>query len=440
MSTADFVIDTFVIVLSVTACWSKWGRPLWNRWGGIIGHPFRMRSYYNTAGVVGPDAPNPVVEGLECEPDPAILHQLLQALDDRDPVGLDMVLHPDFEPSTTIEGDSAPEEELDDEDEEEDDDEEEVQQAEEGPSGEGDLNSGASATTSVVTRPTHLRRPDPVVVVPLGQVADTKWTQWMARVLRGAIHLIVMGQSDAGKTTVLQVFVESLVADGIPVVVCDPDAAAGDWPGTEIHGGGDDFDAINDTLAAIQAETRSRRQQRAEGQRTFDPLWVVLDEYADIKSECTLATTVVENLLRRARKLNIHLVIGVQDTQVKTMGFERKSELLNNARIVSLTVDAQKRRFASVDDEGKIPIPMLVPQQGGAIEAVIPAIEDQPIEFRTDPQNYDDPNEDSEFSGDKDDKIREMLAAGKSYGVIAAELHVATTRISRVKRDFMLED
>lgn len=421
MSTADLMLQTFVIILCMLACWHKWGKPAWNRWGGTIGHPFRMRSHYHEVVRDIPDASAPNLGS----PEPPLLDQLFETL----PTTIAESSSSDVGISEPIEvgidTDESTEEDLaEDEADVEESDEETEGRPE---TSRGGLQSGKPGTSEA--RPVHLRSVAPALVVQ--PPADSRWLQWMSRVLKGAIHLIVMGQSDAGKTTVLQVFVESLVAEGIPVVVCDPDAAAGDWPGTEIHGGGDDFEGINDTLAAVQAEARARRQQRAEGQRTFDPLWVVLDEYADIKSECALANGVVENLLRRARKLNIHLVIGVQDTQVKTMGFERKSELLNNARIVSLTIDAQKRRFASIDDEGKIAIPQLVPQQGAAQEGSSLPIIESPIET----QDFDDEEPETELNGNKDDKIREMLIAGKSYGYISQQLRVATTRISKVKKE-----
>ena len=383
-SLGDLILQTITILICLLAVGRKWGWPLWVKYG-----------------------PKPAKQALK----PEIVAQIpvLQA---------EIV----SSPITPVVADPPEDDDYDDEDDEDDYDEEEEEVMVVDPPEREQLQH------TPVLRPVYLR---PTQVA--GFTTQSPWDQWMARVFRDAIHLIVIGQTGAGKTTVLQVFVESLVGSGVPVVVCDPDAAQGDWPGTELHGAGDDFNGINRALQAIQQVARERRQARAEGERSFDPLWVVLDEYADIKSECALATNVVENLLRRARKLNIHLVIGVQDTQVKTMGFERRSELLNNARIVTLSIDAQHRRFAAIDGEARLLIPQLTPNRGPAI--ILPAESSNPVQdFESDPE----PEEPIE-GGDKDDKIRQLLALGQSYAEIARQLRVATTRISKVKKDFMLE-
>lgn len=430
MSLPDIIIQLVVIGLCIWGIYSKWVAPRITQLKKDAPFPNLLRLWSCT--------PVQVVETLPLPRPAPAAHTPVQQEEVEEPEGIET-------------GSDTWEEQEDDTEEEE----EEIIDEDEGEWPQPTAPARSVPVGPPAPRPVHLK---PVSLVQATSSAatnhDTAWERWMERVLHGAIHLIVIGSTNAGKTTVLQVFVESLVASGVPVVVCDPDAAAGDWPNTELHGGGDNFEAINLTLLAIQQEAKARRQARADGQRTFAPLWLVLDEYADIKDECGRAGPVVENLLRRARKLNIHLVIGVQDTQVKTMGFERRSQLLQNARTVSLKVDSLNQRYASVDDERAIRIPYLTPQQGTTANThLAPVVSRAPV-FESDGDGDGDGDlfdagigdtvvrfEDIEDEPveDKDESIRRMLAAGRSYSEIASALHVATTRISKVKKDFMLE-
>src|SRR5437867_1881356 len=84
-------------------------------------------------------------------------------------------------------------------------------------------------------------------------------------------------------------------------------AAAGLWPGCTVYGYANDLAAINQALVAIRAEVERRRTLRGSGQqRTFPPLYLVIDEYQDVgrAPACPLARSLVEDVLRRGGKLN----------------------------------------------------------------------------------------------------------------------------------------
>lgn len=201
-------------------------------------------------------------------------------------------------------------------------------------------------------------------LIPKAHAATEGTTAWITDLLSHSIHVLVIGGTGGGKTTLLQRFATILQGWGQSVVVMDPDAAAGDWPGCTVLGAGDDFEAIDKGFTWLAHLAGERRKARAAGQREFPALYVLLDEYADIKDECKQAGSVVENMLRRARKLNIHLYIGVQDKQVRTLGFERKSHLLHNTRTVKVEVDPQGRRTATIDDAGTFNVPVFPSPNG----------------------------------------------------------------------------
>ena len=153
---------------------------------------------------------------------------------------------------------------------------------------------------------------------------------WPAALL-GAFHVLILGQQRSGKTVIAHLVATARAQQGHRVLVADPDARPGMWPGCEVAGGGDDWPAIEALLAVAQAEIEARRRQRARlGRRSFAPLTLVLSDAADIMNECPSARAVFEAALRRGGKLGIHLVVDVQDKQVGTLNIPGASHLLKN--------------------------------------------------------------------------------------------------------------
>jgi energy-coupling factor transporter ATP-binding protein EcfA2 len=166
--------------------------------------------------------------------------------------------------------------------------------------------------------------------------------------------LLVIGHSQGGKTTLIHALACRLAAMHVDVIVCDPDAAPGLWPGCAVHGYANDLAAIDRALADVKVEVDRRRALRGSGrQRTFAPLYLVIDEYQDIgrAGGCPEARELVEDVLRRGCKLNIHLIIGVQDKQVKTMGFEGQGDLRRNfTSVVEIRADRSGRRWVTITE------------------------------------------------------------------------------------------
>jgi energy-coupling factor transporter ATP-binding protein EcfA2 len=167
-------------------------------------------------------------------------------------------------------------------------------------------------------------------------------------VLEGKPHLLIVGHTGGGKTTLLHALARQLAADNASVLVCDPDAIEGQYPGYRVVGAGDDYAAIGKALALATKEVTKRREQRKTGKREFPPIWVLVDEAHDVISEVEGAWAVLEDIIRRGRKLNVHAIIGTQDAQVKTLGLQGQSKLLDNLTRVDVRVrDGQ--RVAVID-------------------------------------------------------------------------------------------
>jgi hypothetical protein len=179
-------------------------------------------------------------------------------------------------------------------------------------------------------------------------------------------HILVVGHTGGGKSVLVRAFVKHLVSIGDQVVALDPDAAPRHYP-SHVH-------LINDdeqwaaAIAAIAAIFAERKEAYRNGEERFATFWLVADECQELLAVDGVLDT-IERIIRRGRKLNMRVLLAVQDSQVKTLGLERKSALLVNLS----RVEVMKRgdsRIANVDGV-EHPVPDLPTTYDGACGAVI---------------------------------------------------------------------
>jgi energy-coupling factor transporter ATP-binding protein EcfA2 len=168
--------------------------------------------------------------------------------------------------------------------------------------------------------------------------------------------LLVVGHTGGGKTTLMHAIARDL-APHANVVFLDPDGLRGRYPGYRCVGAGDDYQGMGKALMLTNNEVAKRREARANGQRRFSPVWLLVDEAHDVVAEIEGAWPILEGIIRRGRKLNIHVAIGTQDNQVRTLGLEGKSKLLDNLNRVDVKA-AGSGRVALVGGQS-CPIPDL---------------------------------------------------------------------------------
>lgn len=181
------------------------------------------------------------------------------------------------------------------------------------------------------------------------------------RLLEG-LHLLFIGHTGGGKTTLMHCVAVTWAQMGRKVVVWDPDAAPGLWDGCEVYGGGDDWEECAASLIVLSHTLRTRRQARRQGQRRFEPLYIVWDEVQDIVKHVNGAREFYEDIARRGRKLNLHMVLGVQDKLVKTLKLEGQSDLRKNFDVVEVYLDGKVRRAHYTEHDGDRTEDYMVPQ------------------------------------------------------------------------------
>lgn len=178
---------------------------------------------------------------------------------------------------------------------------------------------------------------------PVQPVAD------LLQVLAGNEHRLIIGHTRGGKTTLMHELATRKARAGERVMVCNPDAAPGQFPGCRVVGHGDNYEAIALALQLAQKEIDKRRAARAEGKRQFMPLHLVIDEAQDVVSNVAIAQPVIEDVARRGAKLGVYLTLGVQDKQVKTLGLEGRGQLRRNFATVDVLRRADGQRVAILE-------------------------------------------------------------------------------------------
>jgi hypothetical protein len=179
-------------------------------------------------------------------------------------------------------------------------------------------------------------------------------------------HILVVGHTGGGKSVLVRAFVKHLVSIGDQVVALDPDAAPRHYP-SPVHLINDD-EQWSAAIAAIAAIFAERNDAYRNGKERFATFWLVADECQELLAVDGVLDT-IERIIRRGRKLNMRVLLAVQDSQVKTIGLERKSALLANLS----RVEVMKRgdsRIANVDGV-EYPVPDLPTQYDGACGVVI---------------------------------------------------------------------
>ena len=182
------------------------------------------------------------------------------------------------------------------------------------------------------------------------------------------VRLLLVGAPGSGKSTVTRQVVRDFMTRGAQVVVLDPDGAA--WPtGCQMLGAPDDWPTIGSALDKVAQIAQRRRSEFQRGSREFAALVVVVDEAPAVLKHVPNAVGVINDISARGRKLNISLVLVVQDTGAKTLNLEGLTKILdrfprfdirNSGGAVTLMANAQVVRTLAFGGETDLQLPPVV--------------------------------------------------------------------------------
>ncbi len=143
-----------------------------------------------------------------------------------------------------------------------------------------------------------------------------------------AKELMILGEKGTGKSTIAQFLAYSL---GGTIKVYEPEGTPTDWSGLECVGKGEDWDAINESMARdlehISAQLLIRRE-RGDAALAGSDRVLIAEEFPDIASKCDNSEEWLDRHSRRGRKACVRLILLSQYDRASAWGLEGKLDLL----------------------------------------------------------------------------------------------------------------
>ena len=150
-----------------------------------------------------------------------------------------------------------------------------------------------------------------------------------------ATHVMLVGPTSSGKSTVAQALAASTEGD---LFIIDPVWRPGNWgglPAITVSRDGD-YEPIAQAIDGLLNEMKSRGAQLQDGVTNFPRLTIVWDEVPDTVAELSQAGVLIRRLAQRGRHENMHLIGIGQSSRVNSWGIAGYGDVFENFAVVSL--------------------------------------------------------------------------------------------------------
>ena len=169
-------------------------------------------------------------------------------------------------------------------------------------------------------------------------------------------HVFVVGDSGAGKTTLVQLLVGTRPGD---VVILDPKRPKG-WEGAKWGGlpyvsrdkESGSYTPMVNALKAVVKEMNRRYRVQDEVSEPFQTLTVVLDEAKNSVQECEELATLYKKIVSIGREVGIRLVLISTSDRAGVLGFSGEADSMDSFAWVQLGEFALRQR-AELKERGK---------------------------------------------------------------------------------------
>jgi hypothetical protein len=159
------------------------------------------------------------------------------------------------------------------------------------------------------------------------ETAGIEWLDWFLSG-RSVSHLMIIGTTGSGKTTLAQAILHYMKQQSI--IVLDPKNYAVKWRVAVSYGQALDYRAINEAMLFILSEMQDRYQRLASGDNGFETLFVVLDEFPLLATNCPTAKDFFLTLTRVGREAKIRLIVLSQSERVATLRIVGEGDIRDN--------------------------------------------------------------------------------------------------------------
>jgi hypothetical protein len=187
------------------------------------------------------------------------------------------------------------------------------------------------------------------VAPPAEPIAAVKFADIKAALSKP--HMLLLGETNSGKSTLVKFLISHASA---PSLVLDSHAAPDDWQNMNVIGMGRNYPAIGDEVDRLVKLMDTRYEARGKGQKQFEPLIVVLDEFPACVAN--LPKSFTENimlLVREARKISIKLIVLSQGSEVKSLGIEGQGSIRECFAMIAIGKFATEKAKSLKDESIK---------------------------------------------------------------------------------------
>lgn len=200
-------------------------------------------------------------------------------------------------------------------------------------------------------------------------------------ILGQAQRALIVGPSNAGKTTLLNHYIRQCQAAGPgEILVIDPHAEPSHWRGCKVVGIGSNHPEISETLEKLIRIMEKRYEEIGKGlvkTGQHPPISVIIDEWMSIANMCPNASHVMIRLLTESRKAAFSVIICSHSQRIKSLGLTGQGDLKEGFTVVKLILTPDERRKAlidmgdGVDTEAELPGPFI--DYGGEVPVLEPS-------------------------------------------------------------------
>lgn len=179
--------------------------------------------------------------------------------------------------------------------------------------------------------------------LPLGAIHTPRYIETTAKIVTNYLiepitdifaeiegkQLMILGEMGSGKSTVAQYFAYTV---GGKVKVYECEGTPEDWQGLEVVGEGENWDAINESMAEDLEDLSNQlkvRKEKGDAALSGSEKVIIVEEFPELVNKCDNSGEWLDRHARRGRKARRFAILLSQYDRVAAWGMEGKSDLLD---------------------------------------------------------------------------------------------------------------
>lgn len=159
---------------------------------------------------------------------------------------------------------------------------------------------------------------------------------WWRKFLKDAVHVMLVGETNAGKSTAGRAIARTRIEMGHKVLIIDIHTKKDTWHGALVIGGKRNFAQVEAVFKHISLELARRYEIWGDAYEGDDlsaelyPVTIIMDEVPAVMKACPSAAAVIKDIAREGRKVNMFLILLTQSDRVKTLNIEGEGDVRQN--------------------------------------------------------------------------------------------------------------